>query len=156
MASTIIVIERALLKSEAFRGLSGKAKTVYFDFRMKCKIGGPKDRRVIINNGELEYTYSEAEKKGIIRSSFMSAIDSLVERGLMDITHSGAGGRKGDKSLYAISDRWRKWGTEDFIAKSRPKDTRQGRGFAAHWRKKKTNIGMENCNPTVTENCNRN
>ena len=72
MPSDIIVVERELLKSKAFRSLGGNAKTVYFDFLMKCKIGktkarpGHRSQKVILNNGQIEYCYSEAEKKGII------------------------------------------------------------------------------------------
>jgi len=146
--SEIIVVERALLKSGAFRSLSGTAKTVYFDFRMKCVVKsyapkpGRKRVREILNNGEIEYTYSEAEKKKprIHRSSFMRALDSLIERGFIDVEHSGSGGKKGDKSKYAISERWRNWGTANFKEVSRPKDIRSGRGFQTgneHWKKGK-------------------
>ena len=145
--SDIIVVERFLLKSKAFRSLSGTAKTVYFDFCMKCRVKsaarkpGKKRQRVILNNGEIEYTYSEAEKKKpkINRSAFMRALDGLIERGFIDVAHSGSGGKKGDKSKYAISERWRKWGGADFKKAIRPKDTRSGRGFKsgdAHWKKK--------------------
>ncbi len=135
MSSDIIVIEKQLLKSEAFRDLSGAAKTVYLDFRMKCRVktmkgkNGRRGGRVILNNGEIEYCYSEAEKRGITRPRFMRSIDSLVESGLIDIAHSGSGGKKGDKSLYAISGRWQKFGTDDFVPGQRPKDKRSGRGF---------------------------
>lgn len=135
MASDIIVVGRDLLRSEIFRQLSGTAKTVYFDFLMKCRVKstkpkpGRKRERVILNNGELTYCYSEAEKRGISRATFMRRIDELVEHGFIDIAHSGSGGKKGAKSLYAISDRWRAWGTDRFVPASRPKDTRAGRGF---------------------------
>ncbi len=159
MASDIIVIERALLKSKAFRSLSGSAKIVYFDFRMKCRIkGGGKKKRVILNNGEIEYCYSEAEKKGLTRSTFMRAIDELVSKGLIDIAHSGSGGKKGDKSKYGISERWRRFRTSDFVTATRPKDQRSGRGFKSgneHWRNKKNkNIGVKNDNPTVIKSDN--
>ena len=140
--SDIIVVERALLKSKAFRSLCGSAKTIFFDFRMKCQItsrptkSGRKKEMVILNNGKIEYTYSEAEKKGIPRSTFMRRIDELIEYGFLDVVHSGAGGVKGDKSLYAISDRWRKFGTQAFQKLIRPKDKRKGRGFKEgpeHW-----------------------
>lgn len=135
MAGKTIVLERDLLKSCAFRSLNGTAKNVYFDFRMKCKLqkskGSKRDGWCIINNGEIEYTYSEAEKKipPIPRATFMRRIDDLIERGFIDVVHSGSGGKKGDKSLYAISNRWRAWGTENFESVMRQKDTRSGRGF---------------------------
>ena len=71
MASDIIVLEKALLKSDAFRSLNGIAIIVYLDFRMKCQIKGIKRKlgrkteRIILNNGEIEYCYSEALKKGL-------------------------------------------------------------------------------------------
>ncbi len=146
MPSDIIVVERKLLKSEAFRKLNGTAKTVYFDFRMKCQVksvrgnGSRKPVREIRNNGEIEYTYSEAEKKKpkIPRSSFMRAINDLLAFGFVDIYHSGSGGKKGDKSLYGISDRWQHFGTDKFKYAERLNDDRTGRGFQPgndHWKK---------------------
>lgn len=139
MASNKLYFERDLLKSNVFRSLTKVSILVYQDFRMKCKVQlnktkpGRQDTWIIINNGEIEYTYSEAEKKGIPRSSFMRAITELTKKGFIDVSHSGSGGVKGDKSKYAISERWRDWGTDKFLKKTRPKDTRKGRGFARMW-----------------------
>jgi hypothetical protein len=160
MPSDIIVIEKELLKSVAFRNLPRAAYVVYMDFRMKCRIAslkarpGRKKERIILNNGELEYCYSEAEKKGVSRPRFRDAIDALTENGLIDIAHSGNGGRKGDKNLYAISERWRLFGTKEFILVKRPKDNRQGRGFQKghKYSKRNSNIGNENVTPTSNEN----
>ena len=145
--STIIVVERALLKAEVFRSLSSTAKTVYFDFLMKCRVKTMKRRqekeKVILNNGELEYSYSEAEARGIPRSTFRNALDELIRKGFLEVAHSGSGGVKGDKSLYSISYRWIKYGTPDFEHAERPKDARQGRGFKKgnlEWRKGKSAI----------------
>ena len=160
MASNNLYFERERVKSNVFRSLTKASILVYLDFRMKCKVqrikGNPgrKDTWTIINNGEIEYTYSEAEKVGFTRSRFMRAIDELVEKGFLDITHSGSGGMKGDKSKYAISERWRDWGTDRFIEKTRQKDTRKGRGFAVYWKKKRANMGIKNDNPPVIKNDN--
>jgi len=35
--------------------------------------------RIIPNNGEIEYIYSETEKRGIKQQAFMNAIESLIE-----------------------------------------------------------------------------
>ena len=140
-------IDKELLRSEAFRSLRGAAMLVYLDFLSKRKMqkanGKAKNRWVIINNGEIEYTYSEAEKRGITRPRFMRAIDELVEKGFIDIAHSGSGGLKGDKSLYAISNRWRDYGTKVYIFKSRQKDNRSGRGWQRYHdkrREKESNV----------------
>lgn len=157
MPSDIIVVERCLLKSQAFRELSGTAKTVYFDFRMKCKMaklkGKPgRTKNVILNNGELEYCYATAERNGITRPRFVRALDQLIEHGFIDIAKLGSGGHKGDKNKYAISERWRSWGTPEFEEKRRPRDKRKARGWSVYHQKKSANIGNENVTPTSNEN----
>jgi hypothetical protein len=129
-------IEEQEVMSKAFTSLTPTAMRVYLLLKMRIKktaIGnGKKVKWTAINNGELEFSYSEAENKhGIPRSSFMNAITRLVETGFIDIEHSGSGGVKGDKSRYAISTRWVKFGTPHFIFKTSPKDSRGGRGFGA-------------------------
>ena len=161
MASTHIGVERELLKHPAFRNLNGTAKAVLFDFMMRRKVDKKKSHRngteyIVSNNGELVYTYAEAERNGIPRSSFMRAIDDLVEAGFIDIAHAGSGGRKGDVTLYAISCRWHHHGTDRWEPTTRPKDTRQGRGFQpGHKAWKSAIMGIKSGNPTITINGNR-
>jgi hypothetical protein len=144
--SETIVVEKSLLKSKAFRSLNGTAKNVFFDFLMKrrftsYKIPGSKRKGFNLSNqGQLEYCYSEAEKNGIPRASFMRALDDLINNGLIDLHKRGSGTRKGDKSHYGISERWRKFGTADFVEARRAKDNRKGRGFAIYWKRKKLQL----------------
>lgn len=73
------------------------------------------------NNGHIEFTYQEAYQRfGIPKYSFTRAIDQLVNHGLIDIVSSKAGRRK-NKSMYVISERWKQYGTPGFIEKSRHK-----------------------------------
>ncbi|MDA3901884.1 MAG: hypothetical protein PF441_00395 [Desulfuromusa sp.] len=132
MASPIFVMEHEMRKSKAFRELPGTAIVILLDFlaRRKMKKGH------ILNNGEIVYTFAEAKKNGIPPKTFNRNRDLLVERGFIDVTHAGSGGRKGDMTLYAISDRWKKWGTDKFVHKERPKDLRKGIGFQKYWDKK--------------------
>jgi hypothetical protein len=92
---------------------------------------------VIENNGEILYPFSEAQAKGFSPKTFNRAIYELQEKGFIDITHRGKGGRKpakgtGDVSKYFIDDRWHEYGTPDFRPPRKPKtkDTRKNRGFA--------------------------
>lgn len=133
--SPIIVVEKDVLNSKAFSSLKkGSSIIVYIDFLQKRKLVDTKNKRgknrwVITNNGQLEYTYSEEKKKrGLTKPRFNGAIKELVDKGLIDIAHAG-GGYDGDKSLYAISDRWKKYGTPEFESVTMHKDTRRGRGF---------------------------
>lgn len=127
-------LPKSLVTSKAFKSLTKTSTTVYINFRLKCTVQKPHNSRardkpwLITNNGQLVYTYSEAKKEEISGRSFTRAIDELVEKGFIDIAHSGSG-IKGDVSFYAISDRWAFWGAADFVERRRKKDRRRGRGF---------------------------
>ena len=156
MASPVIVIERDLLKSKAYRTLPATAIVILFDFLSKRKIKKVKTPRgrkdvVILNNGEIEYCFETARKLGIPKNTFNRNRDILIDRGFIEVTRAGSGGKKGDKTLYALVDNWRNWGTDSFKVKTRPKDKRKGIGFQKMWDDKK-NIGNEN----VTRTCNEN
>jgi DNA-binding PadR family transcriptional regulator len=88
----------------------------------------------------------------------MRALDELVAKGFIDIAWSGSGGKKGDVSLYAVSDRWTDYGTHKFQSATRPRDTREGRGFRrgnTEWMKaRRAIIGAKDGNSTVAENDN--
>ena len=83
----------------------------------------------VTNNGEIQFSYVEAEKEyGFSSGKFARAIDELISVGLIDIVKTGFGLHK-DVSLYAISDRWEKFRTDEFIVKKRQK-RKQSLGFA--------------------------
>ena len=99
---------------------------------------------ILTNNGDIVYPYLEAERKGIGRREFRNAIDELIIKGFLDISHQGKGGRKkidkngkvaGDMTTYIIADRWEDYGKLIFKPPKveRRKDTRKGRGWAAIW-----------------------
>jgi len=152
--SKVVVWEQRLLKSKAYRSL--RTPTVYFVFgifmtkRQLAKSGRRgKEYWDIINNGEIEFTYIEAEKVyGILAGAFGKAIDELLDKGFIDIAATGMGVHK-VKNLYAISERWKLYGTAEY---EKPKPRPKGpinRGFA------KGNQYGRNCkkkNSTVTDN----
>ena len=133
----VIVLEQRLVKSRAWLSLTGASQSVYCIFRTKCKIAKkyqhPKkdgcllDR--ILNNGELVFTYDEAEEKyGIKRGRFGRTIDQLIDRGFIDIAATGMGVCRVE-TWYAISDRWEDYGTEKFKHVKRPKPQIANPGF---------------------------
>ena len=94
-------------------------------YRRKVAKTGRKGGYEITNNGELIFTYAEAEKKfNIPRSTFCRSITQLVDLGFIDIAHHG-GGMLNDFTKYGTSERWRDYGKEEFIKQSRQKDTRK-------------------------------
>ena len=121
-----IYVKRSLIKSEAFKALSGKSHFVLLHFLGKRQMKklkrldsrGAKWR--IANNGQIVFTYKEAAALGISQHAFTRALDQLVEVGLLDITESGSGLRR-EVSLYALSDRWRAYGTPRFEERRRLK-----------------------------------
>jgi hypothetical protein len=144
---SVIVVDKELLRSKAFRTLHGNAIVVLMDFLMKrrikqVKMSGNIKVPMILNNGEIQYSYKEALEHGITKPAFARALDVLIARGFIDIARQGTGGRDRETSLYSISERWRDYGTAKFkTGKPRVKDTRQGVGFARHWKKRKINLG---------------
>jgi hypothetical protein len=83
---------------------------------------------IVTNNGQIEFTYAEAKDKWRLSDSkFRRAIDDLIRVGFIDIAESGYGRQK-KKTLYAISDRWKQFGTSGFREKRRDKLS-QGAGF---------------------------
>jgi hypothetical protein len=134
-----IYVTKEMLESKAYRSLSRCAMLIYQDFLAKREMIPTKRNRQSIwkinNNGEIIYPYTEAKDKGFSGDQFVKSIDELQEKGFLDITHQGKGGRKtadgtGDATRYWIDDRWKDYGMDDFRPPRNPrkKDTRKGRG----------------------------
>ena len=130
-------VSRSVITSKAFLDLkTATACKVYMIFLSKCRWEKLQTRPMrsekqwrLTNNGEIQFTYTEAlEKWGIKDGMFTRAIDELIRVGLIDIAKTGFGLHK-DVSLYAISDRWEKFGTDEFVVKKRAKRKRN-LGFA--------------------------
>ena len=125
-----VYLESELLDSSAFRKLTKAEILVYLRFLRKRQIKttpfgrGRREAKNIVNNGEIIFPYREAEAKlQITQSTFRKAIDHLVEYGFLDIAKSGSFNPygKNEPSLYAVSERWKKFGTPDFVRGIREK-----------------------------------
>jgi hypothetical protein len=159
--NTVIVLEQRLVKSDVWLSLSRTAKDVYLIFRTKCKMGSPPGKPgkrdwTVLNNGELVFTYREARGKyGITASRFRRGLDELIEKGFIDVEATGMGVQK-VTTLYAVSDRWRDYGTPAFREAKRPEPSIANPGFTRGnklWQmasKKKTSV--ENEHGAVREN----
>ena len=124
--SAQVYVGREVITSRAFLALTGKAAQVLLIFFTKRKIEkqrpDPRGERFrIVNNGQLVFTNREAERLyGLTAKTFRHAIDENVRVGFLDITKHG-GGLEGDCTRYALSDRWRAYGTSAFQLAERPK-----------------------------------
>ena len=124
-----IYLEGKLLESAAFAELNRNEIRVVLRFYQKRQF--PKKRKgqkvrnkVILNNGELTFPYSEALAMGISKSAFTRALDGVIRRGFIDIAYSGEGMYR-SMSQYSISTRWMKYGTDQFVESKRRKRHRR-------------------------------
>ena len=120
----VIVLDQNLLKSKVWLSLNGISKGLYLLFmcrRKMTKVGKRgHERNVCTNSKELQFTYREAKNKyGITNSRFSRGIDSLIEKGFIDIIKQGA--LLQEVTLYGLSDRWEKYDTLEFEKKKRKK-----------------------------------
>ena len=141
-------VSRKMMTSQAFLSLkTAAACQVFMIFLNKCQWEnarirpGSRDKAWrLANNAQIQFSYREAlEKYGIKDGRFKKAIDELLRVGLIDIAHSGLGVHK-DSTLYAISNRWEKFGTDEFESAERPKRTeklgfRKGNQHGRHCRR---------------------
>ncbi len=128
-----------LIESEAFMSLSGKAVLVcLIRFHQKAyKKWTTKKKRgmkniVITNNGEIVFTYGEAVELGIKSSrTFYKAIKELVQdKGFIDIAEAGNWYHK-QPTKYAISERWKFYGTDRYEPVKINRSLPAGKGFQA-------------------------
>lgn len=140
-----IMIPTSMLYSEAWQGLTSTAKDFYLLLRGEARYYSNKNSKktapqgrtsmpVIKNNGELRLTYRQAQQNLHKSSrSIADAVDSLLERGFLDIARPG-GGRADLETLYALSDRWKRYGAADFVpAPPRPTRNTAGREALARY-----------------------
>ena len=111
---------RDLISSKAYWKLTGTSIRVFEIFLLKRKMKkttiGKHELNNIVNNGQITFTYLEAEEKyGISKSTFMRARDQLIEVGFIEITEHGG---EHQPTRYAISNNWMKYPEESF---KRPK-----------------------------------
>ena len=111
-----IYLDRELIASEAFWALNGVAYKVFLVFRMKCVLGkrsiGKREAKVIVNNGEITYTFVEAwNNHRIPKSTFLRARDQLIKVGLIEIAEDGGCHHT---TKYAISNNWKHYPEKTF------------------------------------------
>ena len=120
-------VEPEMMESDAFRSLSASTMWVLLRFTQKLrwsytKVRGRKTRVYEISG--LTFTYSEAKYFGLSDATFYRAIKTLVERGFLDVEHRGGTfghGEIKDYTRFKLSDRWKAWGTPQFVKKDFPR-----------------------------------
>ena len=121
-------MERDVIESKAFCDLTGQSRLVLFLFFLKLqkRKSGPKgrERLVMLNNGELQFTFKEAkEKYHVSKGQFERALDQLCAFGFIAVAKIGNAARR-QPTLYAVTEDWREYGEPEFVPKERPRDSR--------------------------------
>ena len=116
-----------LLESKAFLELQGARaiRTLIRFYQKRTWVKKRRGRPEFFGTG-LAFTYGEAAELGISASQFHTIIKRLYELGFIEIEYQG-GGLARDYSRYAISERWRAYGTEKFEHREKPRTCRPGR-----------------------------
>ena len=96
-------IEFNLMESEAFKNLSIYTKWLYIEF--KHKFYGDNRKHIILTQNEI--------KKVMSINTFYKSRDQLIEKGFIDVVKRG--GLEKQPAIYGLSDRWKKYGTKEFI-----------------------------------------
>ena len=131
-----VYIEREIFESHAFWELNDTAFKVMIIFYLKRqrtkRKSNKRDTYVTANNGQIQFTYKEAENKyDIPKSSFLRARDLLIKVGFIEIAETGG---YHHPNLYTISNNWMNYPQQNFkrskSANLVGKDTR--------WKKKDT------------------
>lgn len=125
-------IEKALIKSPAFLSLTRKAPHVLLLFLLKRqlkKISGKRNSAyAIANNGEIEFSFSEAKKLyGFTEGVFNRARSQLIEHGFLRVESCGGLCKTANK--YFLAEDWRKYDTPDFKPMNRQKRNLPSVGF---------------------------
>ena len=104
-------VERDLFESDAFLSLRGVASQmlIYLLGKREFKrTGRNSNQRECLNCKELTLSYQELKSLGITQPRATRGFDELLAKGFIEIKHVGGAYQK-DKSVYALSDKWRLW-----------------------------------------------
>lgn len=129
-----------MFQSPAFRELSRSGICVLLRFLQKrtwIKDKRSRKGRIQFDGTGLTFTYEEA--KDVLKISgaqFSRELKKLVELGFLDIEHQGGCYGK-DYSRYTLSERWKAYGTPDFVKVEKKRSLQRGLDIQTNIKRKK-------------------
>jgi hypothetical protein len=146
-------IKREIYLSPAWASLSKNGHRAFMAFYDARRMVKPKDKKggksgdsVCLNADDLGVTHGNFERFGIPRGKVSAAISECMAKGFIELKRSG-GRSRGDRNIYAISEKWRYWKPESGpcqVREKRKKHGYQGRGLGAVAKWKKPRQGKQN------------
>jgi len=113
---SFVVITSEMIKSKAYRELTGSAIKALILAMRKVKEQGRTERFKVI----FPFSYAEAKAHGLSGASFWRAVSQLHRVGFLDLYIKGgidfSNGIK-TPSAYKLSLRWKNYGTANFAAR---------------------------------------
>jgi len=135
-----ILLPWDMLQSPAFRELSRSGICVLLRFLQKrtwIKNKRRRKGRIQFDGTGLTFTYEEAKNfLQISGAQFSRELKNLVELGFLDVEHQGGCYGK-DYSRYALSERWKTYGTPDFVKVEKKRALQRGLDIQTNIKRKK-------------------
>ncbi|MGA3281092.1 MAG: hypothetical protein ABSD50_08925 [Smithella sp.] len=119
-----IRIKADIYYSDAFNSLSRSAILTLMRCLQKRKwdfqrVHGKKKKQMIYLDEDFIFPYAEAASLGIGTTQHWKNMNKLIEVGFLDLVHQGGWyqkhEREKDYSVYKNSERWRNYGTNEFV-----------------------------------------
>lgn len=119
-----LVLSKKMLRSKAFVKLTGAAKQILLELRMRLKLENYRPKRnsrknerfYAGNNGKLVLSYKSIHGQfGYSTATISKAIDQLVATGFIEIAELGIGVKRQSHKIALIKN-WEKYGTDEFKA----------------------------------------
>jgi hypothetical protein len=133
-----LVLSKTMLHSKPFIKLTGAAKQILIELRIRLKVDGCKVKKnarrgknqfFAGNNGELVLTYSGLHNQFEYSTRTISkALDQLINYGFIEIAQLGCGVKRQSHKI-ALIENWRQYGTPGFKAGEGKADGPVGGGF---------------------------
>jgi hypothetical protein len=102
---SFVSIDREMMNSVAWQSLSFSAVTAYINIYYNLK-GESKKREIKCPHSNL--------KNPMAKSTWRRAVIDLIEKGFIDLIE-GSSGQHRQPNVYGLSERWRKFGTPQFV-----------------------------------------
>jgi DNA-binding MarR family transcriptional regulator len=118
-----LILSKKMLQSKAFIKLTGSAKQILLELRIRLKLESYKPSKhsrkssqqfFAGNNGKLVLSYISIHKQfGYSTATISKAIDRLVANGFIEVAELGNGAKRQSHKIALIKN-WEKFGTPEF------------------------------------------
>jgi len=102
----------SMINHQAFRDLGYSSAKALLYFLAKVKVSPTDPARY---SSPFSLTYPEARRYGFSNGTFNKVIRDLIDKGFIDPARKGGlRGNQKSSTLYCLSERWEKYGTNEF------------------------------------------